>query len=598
MANATVFAQAAVFPSDVWVCVGHQIVAKKDLKSLTETCKAFRTLFTPILCSHQVIELHEYGVKHSLEEDLPAGFRYTKHIEFDLNELASIDGGDLDEDYNTDFNANYAQHIVKLVEAMPNLTSFSFRDDFYQMDNGPALILRDPALLNTLTAHKSLSNLAITFCARPEEDDFRFNSYMPILGFQNLTSLEIYNFHKREDEDAIKDLAKVLHVCPGLKKLGLGRELGELADDLGSEDGVSDTAEVTDSQIEKFRFIEKLCHEYSSMTAAPPLGLTTLRLGTSMLLLKTKSNGAQNYLSKLVNLSGLKVLHIWNSHINPHGTTTLVANGVALEHDWDILKGCTSLRYVEIKALDYYACEGINAIGATIEELVITGYGWRQSPDNVSNFSRLMLPNLAMLVVDERNYAYNFGQEKCSVLDHLQDHGHSLKRLAIGLDFNAQWEEFSSRLQAMPNLTSLSIQRRGGSLWLGGGSVTEQANVAYSYAGLAKWKCPSLQMVCIDIHAWQLTAEPGVELLSEDDIGNAIQFRPLDLDEMVSVDLFTYRDYASSAQAGLSDRPQISGLLMNLRDDDEDMEDDTDVNVDEDEDEDHDESEGDDDEED
>lgn len=308
------------------------------------------------------------------------------------------------------------------------------------------MILRNPDLLHTLTAHNTLRNLAITFQPQPPDDGRRFNSFISLQDFEKLSSLELFNFQVREHEEEqfIRDLAKVLIVCPGLKKLGLGRELGYLRDAIPVNPWMvfPNATVLSELNVTQFRFFENLCHEYSSMPAAVPLGLTTLRLGAGMFLLNPDSRGVKNYLRKFLKLNCLKTLHIWNCNINRRGTAPIIANGITFLQDWTLLKGLTSLHHVEINELDDRARQWLTEDATTIEELVVRGWDGLGTPYRGDlNFDNLRLRNLGVLVADEDSgvFRYEFAQPNCSVLDHLYDHGKSLRRLAVSLDFRSQW---------------------------------------------------------------------------------------------------------------------------------------------------------------
>jgi hypothetical protein len=130
---------------------------------------------------------------------------------------------------------------------------------------------------------------------------------MPLKGFRNLISLELYNFYGNEYQ-LIKGIVDVLAGCPNLETLGLAKlcacdaELPEsvILDGEDGEDG-------------ECRFLEKLCDSFDCRGGSP-LKIHTLRLGTGIIFhgLESGSDDGNNYLAKLVDLSRLKCLHMFN----------------------------------------------------------------------------------------------------------------------------------------------------------------------------------------------------------------------------------------------------------------------------------------------
>jgi hypothetical protein len=123
-------------------------------------------------------------------------------------------------------------------------------------------------------------------------------------GFRNLTSLEVYHFYG-DKARILKDLVSALEDSPRLQTLGLA-----LAIDCDCEQ--LPEAVILEDEID---FFEKLCAEYGSRKTTSPLPLKTLKLGHGMYLFQSASMVTDNYLAKLVEISGLRTLHIFNGLI-------------------------------------------------------------------------------------------------------------------------------------------------------------------------------------------------------------------------------------------------------------------------------------------
>ncbi|CZR54088.1 uncharacterized protein PAC_03971 [Phialocephala subalpina] len=549
------------FPSEIWM----GIAGRRNLENLVATCRTFRSIFTEFRDRHQVISLHKHTVKTRPEDPLPSWLASTQTLDVGFGERR-IDG------YKEGWNDIYAHHITKLIKAMPNLNSFSFSvDNTFQELNGLALIIQSEELLTTLATCPKFLHLAATFW-HVNPDQFHapahgIRSYIPIKGFRNLKSLEIYQFRQADDNVFISELVQTLYNCPQLKKLGVGQECD--FDQLYSHEYLLhyDNTDV----------LEQICKRYSANESTIPLELTTLRLGYGMFLFNSDSAVNENYLSKLVKLDGLKALHIWNGAIKREEDD----DWSVAEHKWSMLKECTALRHVEVMVLNDGVLKWLNHHCILIEELVVTGHFNKEEGD-VRAWDKLSSLKLTMLVVhestcpceddgDDIEYAEDEehtpgilmgirGTRKISVLDRY--FGFRLTRLSICMTFKYQWKQFANHLRAMPKLTQLHIQYRyhchagqfpDNSRW---GGVTSPKDIAWLYARLAKWHCPSLQYVAIGSWAWHVKAEPGVELRSEWDIGDGIKLRELYRDEMLSIELFRYD--REGRKAGLSDvRPGL-----------------------------------------
>jgi hypothetical protein len=126
-------------------------------------------------------------------------------------------------------------------------------------------MLRDTNILNALKNCETLQDLSIEFASQHLEDNTAaFNCSMPLNGFRNLASLELYQFYGNETQ-LINDIAGVLSDCPRLKKLGLGMACDYDCDDL---------PEVL-IMPRDCSFLERLCMRYEGQRKSPPLKLET-----------------------------------------------------------------------------------------------------------------------------------------------------------------------------------------------------------------------------------------------------------------------------------------------------------------------------------
>ena len=165
-------------------------------------------------------------------------------------------------------------------------------------------MLRYPKFLGFLKNIESLERLWIQFSGQWLEDrDTGRHCYMPLEGFRNISSLELYNFYG-DEADLIDDVSNVLKDCPNLKTLGLG-----LACECRAE---MQPEPILEGQ---GRFLERLCLRYGNQGKTNPLPLETLRLGSGLCLFESDSAATGNFLAKLVNLPSLKRLDVFNDRI-------------------------------------------------------------------------------------------------------------------------------------------------------------------------------------------------------------------------------------------------------------------------------------------
>jgi hypothetical protein len=346
-----------------------------------------------------------------------------------------------------------------------------WRDDSFDNEYAPSLILRHPDLLKLLKESRTLKHISILFTIQWLEDRIdATNCSITLKGFRNLTSLELYHFYGDKAE-ILEDLASTLGDSPRLQTLGLA-----LAVDCDC-DAYPEAVEVED----ELDFFEKLCIEYGSRNSRSPLPLKTLKLGHGMYILKldsTKNAPIGNYLASLVKLSDVKVLRIFNGLFK----MSVDEEPESMEIAWSLFEECTSLHQLSVTRLGDDVRDWLNTVGRSVEELIVTEqYGtfdvaWE-------NLNALKLPHLTTLFTQEEGGSKPDSEDEWSdidsiesdtdehsdllkenpgnpdssteplpivdrsirtVLDRLHDGGAKLERLCLSLDFETQWVSSSS----------------------------------------------------------------------------------------------------------------------------------------------------------
>lgn len=85
-----------------------------------------------------------------------------------------------------------------------------------------ALIVSDAEIISALKGCQTLKSLLIQFESQwPGDKSIADKCWIPLEGFRNLTSLELYNFYGTE-APLIREITGVLVNSPNLKTLGLG----------------------------------------------------------------------------------------------------------------------------------------------------------------------------------------------------------------------------------------------------------------------------------------------------------------------------------------------------------------------------------------
>jgi hypothetical protein len=328
-----------------------------------------------------------------------------------------------------------------------------------------------------LKESQTLKHISILFASQWLEDRIAArNCAITLKGFRNLTSLEVYHFYGDKARIS-KDLVSALEDSPHLQTLGLA-----LAIDCDCEQFPE--AVILEDEID---FFEKLCAEYGSRKTTSPLPLKTLKLGHGMCLFQSASTIIENYLAKLVKISGLRTLHIFNGLMK----MDIDDEAESMQVEWSLFKDCTSLHQLSVTRLEDDVRQWLNTVGNSVQELIVTDHIGIYDPI-LENFNALNLPHLSMLFTaeefsskpdsedewsdtdsfdsqfdsDHSRSDSQFGSESGSseeesedaadtdseaasslhvdrsirtVLDRLHDGGSKLTRLCLELEFETQW---------------------------------------------------------------------------------------------------------------------------------------------------------------
>lgn len=315
-------------------------------------------------------------------------------------------------------------------------------------------MLRDPELLAALKSCQNLRSLSIQFASQYLEDrlDAR-NCWIPLEGFRNLVSLELYHFYGDQSRLTM-DIADVLSECPNLRTLGLG---------MACDFDCYVFPEVMVLEDDKRDFLETICVQFEAK-GQTPLSLHTLRLGEGMCLFKSASAKVEDFLAKLVKVSSLRTLHLYNG-LAKYGS--LEAETEPMIIDWSLLKDCTSLYQLSVARIGHDVREWLNSGGKSVQELIVTErYGIYDK--ELKNYNAIRLPNLSLLFTAEDFMGETYRDDSSSyedffdtdsdndssdldtwppkprktiitVLDRLHDGGSQLKQLSLHMNFRNQW---------------------------------------------------------------------------------------------------------------------------------------------------------------
>lgn len=593
--------------------IGELIQSRSTLLALISTCRSFCDLFTPFLRRKFTFELTAIPSSRWRRKPLPTGLHYTQELEVLLEEFRGK--GDLFGEYSESWNSGYVSLVVRILKEMKNLQSFRWIDSTYDDNYRPSLMLRNQELLQALKQSATIKNISILFASQHLDDQMdALNCSISLEGFDNLTSLELYNFYGDPDSLAV-EIANVLAECPGLKTLGLG-----FACDFDCN--ASPDVLIIGEDEYTLHFLEKVCVNYASPTRVS-LALDTLRLGHGIFLsdsVMREFSKTHKYLFKLVKLETLKIFYLFNGLVKWD-----FDEHESMDVDWDQLEDCKSLQRLSVSRLEMDLVSWLtNGCGSVVEELIVTDH-YGMYDDDLDYFEYL-LPRLSMLFVREMTIARRSGDEAWSdtdssvtdsseaeitsetgtilevesllipqihlkprtlsmagtpsqaglrsdsetpsearnpykeldrsiitVLDRLDENGAQLTKLGLCLDFETQWVQFSSHLPNLRRLTHLRLDGksyRGGqyptkasSLWPG---VEGSRDIAYHYGILIHSKCPSLKYIKIQAYAWEVAYQ---------NLKSTIALRPLDQDEIASIDLFALQSFCSESGLPATERP-------------------------------------------
>lgn len=237
----------------------------------------------------------------------------------------------------------------------------SWLDESCEDSFDPALILRNPDLLVALKSTQTLRNIFIQYGPLITDPVAVRKCHIPLNGFRNLTSLELYDFYRDHDR-LVKEIAKALCDSPLLKKLGLG---------FACEWAEEDEAVFYGAPGREPDFLERLCEFYSSISKKGPLALETLRLGFGIYLERPSKPSKSHYLTKLLNVRSLKVLHVYNGLVN---SDLDEEDSFYKAIDWTPFKAdeCKSMRQLSVTRLEGDVTRWLRKDGRCVQELIVT----------------------------------------------------------------------------------------------------------------------------------------------------------------------------------------------------------------------------------
>ncbi|KAK0128119.1 hypothetical protein ONS95_000102 [Cadophora gregata] len=494
-------------------------------------------------------------------------------------------------------NDAYVRFVVKMLKRMPNLRSFSWHDCPHE-DHIPSTMLRDKTLINALLSCKSLAHLYISFDYQwTDEEEESLNCFFPVAEFRNLTSLELYHIGGNEAEE-IKGITAALSSSPHLKTLGLGR--GWRCDCDGTPEILLIRGEGD--------FLLDLCKRYHAL-GKPPLKLETLRLGHGVFP-STDKPDSSNFLAKLINMSGLKTLHLFNGLVRGSD-----GEDAYLLVDWRLFDACISLRQLAVSRLGLDLRIWLNTVRQSVEELIVTDHNTCYD-SGLRQFDLLRLPKLSYIFTREvfvdreprlwsdtdlgsgseaedfwetdseldseveseeetglgsnsGSVSYELansedpkpereppvnpplrGSQTITVLDRLHDGGVNLKRLGICLDFSNSWNHFVDRLDNLKQLTQLRLNSKSAH---GGVYPTKESSLWIGVKrpkNIAERFAKVLKYRCPSLQYVQIGQWTWqyTDLVDRHfEDSDQVQIRQLEYDEMMTFELFAMNTFASEA---------------------------------------------------
>jgi hypothetical protein len=295
-------------------------------------------------------------------------------------------------------------------------------------------------------------------------------------------------------------MASVLCESPFLKKLSLG---------FASEVNGDDEAILFGGPGHEADFLKRLCEFYGSKCKKPPLALETLRLGWGIFLDKPSKATGGHYLTKLLTIKSLKVLHVYNGFVE----SELDENDLFCPRiDWTPFtsEDCQSLRQLSVTRLEEDVVDWLKSDGCCVQELIVTDHysiddegldeffnlpsrlsmlwtrekhpsvrtyisnhtdsDWSDTDSSISDTERsesleslestdLRWPAMDPSLFNHSNaIACKLDKTVMTVLDRLPDGGSHLTRLCTALDFETQWVRINTLTK--PNDPSLPDDHR------------------------------------------------------------------------------------------------------------------------------------------
>lgn len=368
-------------PPEIWTLVAEEIRSPQTLMACSQVCHGFYDLFIPYLHRQHSLRLSRKAGEDWLDWPLPNGFAHVKDF--------TVLWQDLEDDgveYEVGMNNAYAEFVARLLSMMPNLRSFRWFDCSWEPEFNVALILSQEPLHTALMGHPTLTSLSIQFASQGiVEEALGLHCWMLLVGFKNLTSLELYHFYDRVP-NAAGSIAGLLSNNQGIRKLGLA---------MGCETDAGGIPEILVAPPER-DFLERLCKEYSHIRGVAPLHLDTLRLGHGLFLRASESSDTGNYLQRLIKTESLKTIHVFNGLFVSEDDE----EPEELKTDWSLFGSCSSLRQLSASRLTADLRVWLGDGGKTVQEFIVTDhYGMYDT--RLYRFDNLRLPQLSMLFVLE-----------------------------------------------------------------------------------------------------------------------------------------------------------------------------------------------------
>ena len=207
-----------------------------------------------------------------------------------------------------------------------------------------------------------------------------YNCSIPLTGFGNLTSLEIFNVFGKQDT-LVEDISSLLARSPSLNCLGLGLAC------CGDWERVPEVVVIPG----KCDFLAKLCQAYNNVSKNP-LSLDTLTLGWGLCVLEPELPEVGNYLELLFKPAELRKLHMYNGYVrlgSPYAFTRRMPT------DWDLLKDCTSLHHLGINRLEAGVKNWLNNAAINVKEVIFAGRSIKRNSSvyTIAGFRRSMFSN-------------------------------------------------------------------------------------------------------------------------------------------------------------------------------------------------------------